>query len=144
MTLSSMICFNALNSFLLNSSFSFELAQTTYYMVNLSSVLKSIENPVSVSSVLCCLNLFDSLYYGWRTDKWRIKFMLVLSFAPFYHWLPKISEFELHEFHALFQIDHFLFPFFNHDNLLKNLLAFERRNLSFSMKRWSLSVCCFY
>ena len=64
MTLSSMICFNALNSFLLNSSFSFELAQTTYYMVNLSSVLKSIENPVSVSSVLCFLKLFDSLYYG--------------------------------------------------------------------------------
>ena len=36
------------------------LAQTTYYMVNLSSVLKSMENPVSVSSVLSCLNLFES------------------------------------------------------------------------------------
>ena len=37
MTLSSMICFNALNSLLLNSSFLFELAQTTgtYYMINL-------------------------------------------------------------------------------------------------------------
>ena len=58
MTLSSMICFNVLNSLLLNSSFPFELAQTTYYMVSLSSVLKSIENPVSVSYILSCLNLF--------------------------------------------------------------------------------------
>ena len=46
-----------------------------------------------------------------------------------------MSEFALNVFHALFQINHFLFPFFNHDNLLKNLLAFERRNRSFSMKR---------
>ena len=39
----------------------------------------------------------------------------------------------------------FLFPLFNHDSLLKNLLAFiDRRNRSFSMKRWSLSVCYFY
>ena len=74
MTLSPMICFNALNSFLLNSRFHFELAQTTYYKVNLSSVLKSTENPVSVSSILSCLNLFESLYYR-RTDKWR--FLLV-------------------------------------------------------------------
>ena len=66
MTLSSLICFNALNSLLLNSSFPFKLAQTTctYYMVNLSSVLKSaIKNPFNVCSVLSCLNLFEILYY---------------------------------------------------------------------------------
>ena len=67
-----------------------------------------------VSSTLTCLNLYESLYYRKRTDNdvfclnnFLYLFRLDLSLALFYHWWTRMSEFALHVFHALFQINHF-------------------------------------